>query len=79
MRIGKFIEGVPGLNATDRNKVDANWVRDISDLAIEIAHAKADAAIAEAIEKYGRSVRQKHRPVVYYLIAKSLRKGSVLK
>lgn len=41
--------------------------------------AKADAALAEAIEKYGRSVRQKHRPVVYYLVAKALRKGSVLK
>ena len=41
--------------------------------------AKADAAIAEAIEKYGRSVRAKHRPVVYYLIAKALRKGAALK
>jgi hypothetical protein len=41
--------------------------------------AKADAALAEAIEKYGRSVRAKHRPVVYYLVAKALRKGSVLK
>lgn len=41
--------------------------------------AKADAAIAEAVEKYGRGVRAKHRPVVYYLIAKSLRKGAALK
>ncbi|MCA8899849.1 MAG: DUF2853 family protein [Hyphomonas sp.] len=41
--------------------------------------AKADAAIADAIEKYGRSVRAKHRPVVYYLIAKALRKGAALK
>ncbi len=41
--------------------------------------AKADAAIAEAVEKYGRSVRAKHRPVMYYLIAKALRKGSALK
>ncbi|MCA8891955.1 MAG: DUF2853 family protein [Hyphomonas sp.] len=40
--------------------------------------AKADAALAEAIEKYGRSVRAKHRPVVYYLVAKALRKESEL-
>ncbi len=41
--------------------------------------AKADAAIADAIAKYGKSVRAKHRPVMYYLIAKALKKGSVLK
>lgn len=41
--------------------------------------AKADAAIKGAIEKYGRSVRQKHRPVVYYLIAKELKKAAALK
>ncbi|MFN4023379.1 MAG: DUF2853 family protein [Hyphomonas sp.] len=41
--------------------------------------AKADAAIKAAIEKYGRSVRQKHRPVVYYLIAKELKKSAALK
>lgn len=40
---------------------------------------KADAAIKGAIEKYGRSVRQKHRPVVYYLIAKELKKAAALK
>ncbi|KCZ50486.1 hypothetical protein HY29_06910 [Hyphomonas beringensis] len=41
--------------------------------------AKADAAIADAVAKYGKSVRAKHRPVMYYLIAKALKKGSVLK
>tara|TARA_R110000803_G_scaffold134117_1_gene201200 strand:+ start:2038 stop:2511 length:474 start_codon:yes stop_codon:yes gene_type:complete len=41
--------------------------------------AKADAAIAAAIASYGKSVRAKHRPVMYYLIAKALKKGSVLK
>ncbi|PKP82070.1 MAG: DUF2853 domain-containing protein [Alphaproteobacteria bacterium HGW-Alphaproteobacteria-18] len=41
--------------------------------------AKADAAIKAAIEKYGRSVRAKHRPVVYYLIAKELKKAAALK
>lgn len=40
---------------------------------------KADGAIRAAIEKYGRSVRAKHRPVVYYLIAKELKKGAALK
>lgn len=41
--------------------------------------AKADAAIKAAIEKYGRSVRAKHRPVLYYLIAKELKKAAALK
>lgn len=41
--------------------------------------AKADAAIADAVAAYGKSVRAKHRPVMYYLIAKALKKGSVLK
>lgn len=41
--------------------------------------AKADAAIKAAVEKYGRSVRQKHRPVMYYLIAKELKKAAALK
>ena len=41
--------------------------------------AKADAALVEAVAKYGKSVRAKHRPVMYYLIAKALKKGSVLK
>lgn len=40
---------------------------------------KGAAAIKSAIEKYGRSVRAKHRPVVYYLVAKELRKAAVLK
>ncbi len=40
---------------------------------------KAAAAIGAAIDRYGRSVRQKHRPVVYYLIAKELKKGAALK
>jgi len=41
--------------------------------------AKADAAIKAAVEKYGRSVRQKHRPVLYYLITKELKKAAALK
>lgn len=41
--------------------------------------AKADAAIKAAVEKYGRAVRQKHRPVMYYLITKELKKAAALK
>ncbi|MFN7055386.1 DUF2853 family protein [Hyphomonas sp.] len=41
--------------------------------------AKAAAAFKAAVEKYGRAVRQKHRPVMYYLIAKELRKAAALK
>lgn len=40
---------------------------------------KAAAAMKGAVEKYGRAVRQKHRPVMYYLIAKELRKAAALK
>lgn len=38
---------------------------------------KADAAVADAIEKIGSSNRQKLRPVFYYLIVKHLGKESV--
>lgn len=41
--------------------------------------SKGTSAIKAAIEKYGRSVRAKHRPVVYYLIAKELKKAAALK
>ena len=41
--------------------------------------AKADGALRAAIEKYGRSVRAKHRPVIYYLVAKELKKAAMLK
>ncbi len=39
---------------------------------------RGNAAIAEAIKKYGKSVRLKYRPVVYYLIAKELKKSAAL-
>jgi hypothetical protein len=40
---------------------------------------KANAAMKAAAEAYGKSVRSKHRAVFYYLVAKQLKKGSVLK
>lgn len=40
---------------------------------------KGNAALKAAVEKYGRSVRAKHRPVVYYLVAKELKKAAALK
>lgn len=40
---------------------------------------KADAAINAAMDKYGRSTKAKYRAVVYYLIAKDLKKESVYK
>jgi len=36
-----------------------------------------DKAIDAVIEKYGRSNRNKHRAVVYYLLAKHFKKESV--
>lgn len=41
--------------------------------------ADADKAINAAIDKYGRSTKAKYRAVVYYLIAKELKKESVYK
>ena len=36
-----------------------------------------DDAIASVIEQYGKSVKQKHRAVVYYLLAKHFKKEAV--
>ncbi|MEO0982034.1 MAG: DUF2853 family protein [Pseudomonadota bacterium] len=38
---------------------------------------KLDEGIAAAIEQYGKSTRQKHRPVFYYLLTKHFRKSGV--
>ena len=40
---------------------------------------KLDEGIAEVIDTYGRSNRNKYRAVVYYLLVKRFRKGSVYK
>lgn len=40
---------------------------------------KLDEGIQEAITTYGRSNRNKYRAVVYYLLVKKFRKGSVFK
>ncbi len=36
-----------------------------------------DAAIAAVIEQYGKSVRAKYRPVVYYLLVKHFKKEAI--
>ena len=38
---------------------------------------KLDQAIDAVIEKFGKSSRNKHRAVFYYLLTKNLKKGSV--
>jgi hypothetical protein len=38
---------------------------------------KLDAGIQAVVEQYGRSNRNKYRAVVYYLLVKQFRKGSV--
>ena len=43
------------------------------------SEADADRAINAAMDKYGRSTKAKYRAVVYYLIAKELKKESVYK
>ncbi len=40
---------------------------------------KLDEGIQEAINTYGRSNRKKYRAVIYYLLVKKFRKGSVYK
>lgn len=40
---------------------------------------KLDDGIQAAIAAYGKSVRTKHRPVFYYLLAKQFKKGSAIK
>jgi len=40
---------------------------------------KLDEGIQAVIDKYGRSNRNKYRAVVYYLLVKHFRKGSVFK
>ena len=41
--------------------------------------SKLDSAIASVIEKYGKSNRNKHRAVVYYMLCKHFDKASVYK
>jgi len=40
---------------------------------------KVDEGIDACIETYGRSNRSKYRPVLYYLLVKHFKKGSVFK
>lgn len=40
---------------------------------------KLDEGIAEAIETYGKSNRNKYRAVIYYMLVKQFRKSSVYK
>jgi len=40
---------------------------------------KVDEGIAACIETYGKSNRNKYRPVLYYLLTKHFKKGSVFK
>lgn len=40
---------------------------------------KLDEGIAAVMETYGKGVRKKYRAVVYYLLVKQFRKGSVFK
>lgn len=40
--------------------------------------AEADAAVDAAIEAYGRSNRNKYRPVMYYLIATALKREAAV-
>ena len=40
---------------------------------------KLDEGIAEVIQTYGKSNRNKYRAVIYYMLVKKFRKGSVYK
>jgi len=67
---------VAASDKTELERVRKSFI--VKKLGVE-DEAKGNAAIKEAVEAYGKSVRAKHRPVFYYLVAKKLKKGSVLK
>lgn len=65
---------VAGSDPVELGRVKTNYL--IKKLGLSDG-PELDSAIDTAIETYGKSERQKHRPVVYYLLAKHFGKESV--
>lgn len=65
--------------AKDKKEIDTIKKNFITKKLGEKSQAKADGAIAYAIEKIGPSNRHKQRAVFYYLIVKKLKKEAKFK
>lgn len=65
---------VSGSDQTELDRVKQNFL--IKKLGLTDS-PELDKAINSVIEKYGKSNRNKHRAVVYYLLAKHFKKESV--
>ena len=65
---------VSGSDQTELDRVKQNFL--IKKLGLTDG-PELDTAIEAVIEKYGKSNRNKHRAVVYYLLAKHFKKESV--
>ena len=65
---------VSGSDQTELDRVKQNFL--IKKLGLTDG-PELDKAIEAVIEKYGKSNRNKHRAVVYYLLAKHFKKESV--
>lgn len=65
---------VSGSDQAELDRIKQNFL--IKKLGLTDA-PELDKAIEKVIEQYGKSNRQKHRAVVYYLLAKHFKKESV--
>ncbi len=66
---------VAASDASELARVRENFLK--KKLGLKESDDKLDAAIQSVIEKYGKSVRSKHRAVVYYLLTKHFKKEKV--
>lgn len=66
---------VAASDASELARVRENFLK--KKLGLTESDDKLDAAIQSVIEKYGKSVRSKHRAVVYYLLTKHFKKEKV--
>lgn len=66
---------VAASDASELARVRENFLK--KKLGLKESDDKLDAAIQAVIEKYGKSVRSKHRAVVYYLLTKHFKKEKV--
>lgn len=70
----KDAETIAGSDQSELDTVKNNFL--IKKLGLS-ASDKLDEAIADVMEKYGKSNRNKYRAVVYYMLAKHFKKESV--
>jgi len=77
----------PSVYRTDASKVSSSDEKELNTvkkgfIAKKLGitdEAKADKAIASVVETFGKSNKNKHRAIFYYLLAKELKKISTFK